>query len=60
MRKKLAVVLLGLILIFSLAPAAMAAGQSFSSVVVEIDKHLQDAYSTYKQSDVAGAKNSRH
>ncbi|KJR45218.1 High-affinity Fe2+/Pb2+ permease precursor [Desulfosporosinus sp. I2] len=57
MRKKLAVVLLGLLLILGLAPAAMAAGQSFSGVVEEIDKHLQDAYTTYKQSDVAGAKN---
>jgi len=56
LRKKLAVVLLGLILILGLAPAAMA-GQSFSGVVVEIDKHLHSAYTTYKQSDVAGAKN---
>lgn len=56
MRKKLAVVLLGLIIILGLTPAAMA-GQSFRGVVVEIDKHLQDAYTTYKQGDVAGAKN---
>lgn len=57
MRKKLAVVLLGLLLILGLAPAAMAAGQSFSGVVEEIDKHLQDAYTNYQQGDVAGAKN---
>ena len=57
MRKKLVVALLGLMLILGLGPAAMAAGQSFSGVVEEIDKHLQDAYTTYKQSDVAGAKN---
>lgn len=57
MRKKLAVVLLGLMLIFGFTPAAIAAGQSFSGVVEEIDKHLQDAYTTYQQGDVAGAKN---
>ncbi len=55
MRKKLLVVLLSLVLILSLAPAAMA-GQYFGGVVEEINKHLQNAYTTYKQGDVAGAK----
>ncbi len=56
MRKKSLILLLSLVLILSLAPAAMAA-KSFGGVVEEINQHLQNAYTTYKQGDVAGAKN---